>query len=225
MRFFRFLILLFLKVSCHILYKTQIKLINSKKIPWKNIKLIVLLNHTSLFEFIFITILPVKYLWTLSKDLVMPVADITYDRFFVGNFLKQLAPHVVRISRKRDNTWSDFLNKIDTNILIFPAEGRMRRRGGLDKDGKPLSVRGGLVDVLPKYIKDKFLIVYSHGLHHVHAPGDRFPKLFKRISASLEVVNVANYCKNFKIDEDILNKAAIQCDLDHRRDKVLNALA
>ena len=59
-------------------------------------------------------------------------------------------------------------------------------------------------------ILDKFLIVYSHGLHHVHAPGDKFPKFFKKISASIEVVNVDKYCKNFKIDGNILNKAAIQ---------------
>ncbi len=46
----------------------------------------------------------------------------------------------------------------------------MRRKDGFDKSGKPLTVRSGVCDVLSKYKSNPFLVLYSHGLHHVYAP-------------------------------------------------------
>jgi hypothetical protein len=37
------------------------------------------------------------------------------------------------------------------------------------------------------------LLVYSGGLHHVQAPGDRFPRPFRTIAVRLEVVSIPAY--------------------------------
>ena len=52
-RIFRFSILLFLKFFCSIFFSTKVNYKSSKNIPWEKINLILFLNHTSLFEFIF----------------------------------------------------------------------------------------------------------------------------------------------------------------------------
>ena len=75
----------------------------------EKINLILFLNHTSLFEFIFITIVPIKYLWRMSEKLIFPVADISYDKFLFGNFIKKLGPYPIRISRKEINLGAIFL--------------------------------------------------------------------------------------------------------------------
>ena len=220
-RVFRFSILLFLKFFCFVFFFTKVNYKNTKNIPWEKINLILFLNHTSLFEFIFITIVPIKYLWRMSEKLIFPVADISYDKFLFGNFIKKLGPYPIRISRKRDKSWSYFLRKLTNDkILIFPAEGRMRRKTGLDKDGKPLTVRSGVCDILKKYESCPFLIMYSHGIHHVYAPEDKLPKLFKRISITIEMLSVSDYCKKFTKDS-VLNKKALRSDLDRKRDEII----
>ena len=45
-----------------------------------------------------------------------------------------LGPNVIRITRKRDESWQYFLKQIDTDtMIIFAPEGRMKRKDGLDK--------------------------------------------------------------------------------------------
>ena len=37
------------------------------------------------------------------------------------------------------------------------------------------------------------LLAYSRGLHHVQAPGERFPRLFRTVSMRFECVDIASY--------------------------------
>ena len=52
------------------------------------------------------------------------------------------------ISRKNDHTWKQPLATMrpDTMVVIMP-EGRMMRAYGLYKDGRPMTVRGGIADI------------------------------------------------------------------------------
>ena len=92
----------------------------------------------------------------------------------------------------------------DSIVAILP-EGRMKRKNGLDKHGKPMSVRGGVADILEVMNDGKILFVYSGGLHHIQTPGQVFPKLFKKIKLSLELVELSDY-KNMMAPELNENK-------------------
>lgn len=213
----RFIILLSLKVFCLIFYRLKVKNLNERN-EWQSIKLIVLLNHTSLFELVFIGLAPVPFLWELAKHLSFPAADITYNRKIFGPFLRALGVSVQSVTRKRDDSWYAFLDSIHKDaVVVLAPEGRMKRRGGLDKDGKPMTIRGGIVDILPHFKEKEMLFIYSGGLHHVLAPGDKFIKPFKKIHVALEKIKVSDYMKKFQT-KDGLNKEAVIKDLEKRRD-------
>ena len=178
-------------------------------VEWKDVNLVFLLNHTSLFEMVYTGILPVRFLWQLSGKLVYPVADITFDKLILGNMLKVLAPTVVRLTRKKDESWTYFLSQItDDSIVIFLPEGRMKRPNGLDKLGNPMTMKGGACEVLKRFEHSKLLIVYSGGLHHVMPPGKHIPRLFKRVKVAMEVIDVKTYCQRFALENDQLDKGA-----------------
>ena len=95
-------------------------------------------------------------------------------------------------------------------------EGQMKRKSGLDKNGNPMKVKTGVYDLLSKYRGKNVAIVYSHGLHHVFAPGDKFPKIFKKLSAHIEVKDVNQLLKDFENLEDPRRSLALE--LEKRRD-------
>ena len=55
----------------------------------------------------------------------------------------------------------------------------MKRRNGLDSQGQPMTVRGGIADILEAIPSGPMLIAYSGGLHHVQAPGETLPAVFR----------------------------------------------
>ena len=168
---------------------------------WTRIRLIVFLNHTSLFEPVFLRLAPNKFLWALSQRLYAPGADITLSRPVTGKIYKTLFPGIVPISRKRDDTWQRFLDEVNQKkITAILPEGRMKRRNGLDKHGQPMTVRGGVAEILHRLERGKILFIYSGGLHHIQAPGDTFPKLFKTIKAHMEVQDIREYKQQFDHD-------------------------
>jgi hypothetical protein len=105
-------------------------------------------------------------------------------------------------------------------MLIFP-EGRMKRLGGLDKYGKPMSVKAGVADILDKLESGKMLIAYSGGLHHVQAPGQTLPHIFKKIRISFEELDIPEYKRKLAAEdqhgfrhnviEDLQNRMAKHC--------------
>lgn len=162
--------------------------------PFRNVRLVALLNHTSLFEGALSGAVPLHFVREISERALLPGADTTMNRPLVGKFFKYIVPKSVTLTRRRDSSWDAFLAAIDveTMVLIFP-EGRMRRRGGFDKHGRPMTVRGGIADVLERIDEGEMLLVYSEGLHHVHAPGDRFPSLFQEVRCRFEQMPIRRY--------------------------------
>ena len=187
--------------------------------PWKHLRLVAFLNHTSLFEPVFLGGVPNSFVWRVAAHGVVPAADKTTGRPLVGLLFKFVAHHVIAITRERDHTWFEVLNKIDPHsmIIILP-EGRMKRANGLDLNGNPMNVRGGIADILLAMNQGRMLIAYSGGLHHVQVPG-HVPRIFKTVRMRLEVVDIARY-----IDEMMALggpdqfKKNVMRDLDRRRD-------
>src|SRR4029077_15050444 len=64
---------------------------------------------------------------------------------------------------------------------------------GLDSEGKPMTVRGGIADIVETIGDGRMLLAYSGGLHHVQIPGERWPRLFKTIRLRLELLDIAEY--------------------------------
>ena len=162
--------------------------------PWANLRLVVLLNHTSLYEPLFAGFLPNRFLKIISNNGLVPVADKTFCRPIVGRFFRALAKNVVPITRLRDNTWKTFLQELQPKSLVIVApEGRMKRANGLDIAGNPMTVRGGIADLLRPMTSGRMLIAYSGGLHHVQVPSQRIPRLFKTLHMKIENLDIAQY--------------------------------
>lgn len=219
---FVFLILLTLKTIARIFYRVDVRFIGDvPDRPWRGVRLAAILNHTSLYEALFAGACPNHFLWRLARHGVVPLASKTADRALVGRFYRSVAARVVSITRERDETWSEVLRQIDPDamVIILP-EGRMKRATGLDSEGKPMTVRGGIADILETMGEGRFLIAYSGGLHHVQIPGERFPRLFKTIRLRLEVVDIATYraARMAEGGHKGFRRAVVR-DLERRRDE------
>lgn len=192
---FSFLLMAKVKLLSHVFYRGRANwLSDEQEAALKDVRLVVFLNHTSLFEPLFIRFAPWSFVWHIAHKVVVPGADVTLKRPMAGKVLKTLLPGCIPITRKPDESWQHFLSHVSHDVItaILP-EGRMKRRDGLDKHGKPMSVRGGVADILQRLHHGKMLFVYSGGLHHVQAPGDRWPRVFKTLSANLEIMDIAQY--------------------------------
>lgn len=188
-----FCILYLFKVFANLFYRFKIGW-PKERIRWKEVRMIVFLNHTSLMEVLFLGFLPTRFLRRLSKRMVAPGADKTLDRPLVGTLFKLFSPGMTKITRKRDDSWTEFLESIyDDAVILIAAEGRMKRKNGLDVDGKKMTVRGGVVDILSRLKNGQMVIAYSGGLHHVQVPGEGLPKLFKTIKMNLEAFEIPDY--------------------------------
>lgn len=217
LRVIRFILLLFLKVLSSIFYPCKAQWSPEKIHDWQNIKLIIFLNHTSLFEVVFIQLASLKGLWAIADRFIAPGADITCERPVVGKILRTLVPGIIPISRKKDATWQHFLSLVDhEKITAILPEGRMKRRNGLDKNGLPMNVRSGFVDILQKLHHGKILFVYSGGLHHIQAPGEKYPKIFKKVKANIEIVDLLKYKQQFNTADPSEFKVQVVTDVDNR---------
>ena len=186
--------------------------------PWKA-RLVAFLNHTSLFEPIFLGCVPNRFIWRLAAHGVVPAADKTTDRPLVGLIFRFVAHHVIAITRQRDDTWFEVLRKIDPqSMVVLAPEGRMKRSTGLDLHGNPMSVRGGIADILLAVKEGRMIIAYSGGLHHVQVPG-HLPRVFRTVSLRAENVDIAAYIAEMTArgGPDQFKKTVMR-DLDARRD-------
>jgi hypothetical protein len=213
----RYLFLCLLKIVGRLIYPSKIKWITKRPDDLNEISLILILNHTSLLEFIYCIILPFSYLWQLSKRSVFPIAEKTLKKPFYGFMLSHIAPKTISLTRKRDESWLNFLNQIKKDdICVFLPEGQMKRKTGFDKYGKKMVVKKGVYDILLKYRNKSMAIVYSGGLHHILAPEDHYPRIFKKIFVKVECLKVNDYLKIFEQEELVIEK--ITQDLQRRRD-------
>jgi hypothetical protein len=218
-----FLVLLAIKVFSRLFYRLDVQWIGEVPPgPWRHLRLAAILNHTSLYEALFAAACPNHFLWRLARHGVVPIADKTRNRALVGRFYGLVAARVISITRERDETWSQVLKQIDPDamVIILP-EGRMKRGTGLDAQGNPMTVRGGIADILETLGEGRVLIAYSGGLHHVHTPGERFPRLFKTIHLRLEVVDIDEYRAARMAEGGHKGfRRAVVHDLERRRDTI-----
>lgn len=205
---------LFFRAECHWIRRLEGD-------PWSGLRVVSFLHHTSLYEWLFILAVPPRFLWRVAAHGVVPAAEKTLSRPIIGYFFRSIAAHVVSITRERDHTWRDVLGRIDPDsmILILP-EGRMMRSNGLDSSGQPMTVRGGVADILEAVGSGRMLIVYSGGLHHVQAPGEGLPRPFRTIRLNLEVVDIATYraARQAETPPGTTFKRSVVTDLERRRD-------
>jgi hypothetical protein len=199
---FAYALVLCIRAFSFLFYRLEKKWLTPyREEDWNDVRLAVLLNHTSLYEPLFGPVLPHKFMWRFLSRMAAPAADETLNRPIVGTFWKLMIPHARGISRKRDDTWAEFMRDIrPDSVVVIAPEGRMKRPGGLDKNGKPMTVRGGIADILSALDSGKMLLCYSGGLHHVQAPGQFLPRLFKTIKMNMEVVDIAEYKRQFSSD-------------------------
>jgi hypothetical protein len=210
-----FSILSSVKILSHIFFRGKFNWITpAPNKPWSQARLMVFLNHTSLYEPLFIQNLSFSFLWQLVGRVNIPGADITLNRPIVGRFWKMMLPNISSVTRKKDDSWSNYLNSIkpDSMILIAP-EGRMKRPGGLDKFGKPMNVKGGVADILENLNDGAMILCISGGLHHIQAPGQVFPRLFKTIHMNLAYFDIKEYKEQFRLLSQRERKMKITQDL------------
>ncbi len=152
---------------------------------------------------------------------MVPVADKTVKRPLVGHFFRLVAEDVVPITRERDQTWDSVLARADRRdaVVVILPEGRMMRKSGLDKKGNPMTIRGGIADIIRAVPEGRMLLVYSQGLHHIQAPGEKLPRFFKTVSARLETIDLPSYRQRLlqRFGEEGFKGAVIE-DLTRRRD-------
>lgn len=148
------------KLLAHLFYRGRINWLSQQQEESLNdVRLLVFLNHTSLFEPLFIRFAPWRFVWQVAHKVVVPGADITLQRPMTGRVLKVLLPGCIPITRQQDESWQHFLSHVSEDVItaILP-EGRMKRRNGLDKEGKPMSVRGGVADILSRLQSGSFCL-------------------------------------------------------------------
>lgn len=187
---------------------------------WSQLRIMAFLHHTSLYEPLLAPYAPYALLWRFARHGVLPVAEKTIRRR-IGLLFRFLARHVVLVTRQRDHTWNEVMNRIDREalVMILP-EGRMMRRNGLDASGRAMTVRGGIADILEVLDEGQVLLVYSGGLHHVQAPGELLPRMFRTIRARFELLRVADYRREVEgARADIDFREAVIRDLTARRDR------
>ena len=219
-RIIAFFILAAVKCGSTLLYRGKFTWItHTPEDPWARARLVVFMNHTSLFEPLFIQHLSFATLWHLAAHMNVPGADITLDRPIVGAFWKLMIPGIASITRRRDNSWDNYIASIkEDSVIIIAPEGRMKRPNGLDKFGKPMTVRGGVADIMEQIKDGGMILCLSGGLHHVQSPGQHLPRIFKTISMNFVYLDIASYRKQFSSNPR-QRKIQIVKDLQERLEK------
>lgn len=217
-----FLFLLLVRLLSRIFYRFEVEWVGEvPDDPWSGLRITAILNHTSLYEPILIGVTPISFVWQVAIHGVLPVASTTMERPLTGRFFRLLVANAVSISRQRDSTWAAVVAKVDDprSMMVILPEGRMKRANGLDSRGQPMSVRGGIADLLKAVGKGRMLLAYSEGLHHIQVPGQRWPKLFQTVRLRLEAVEIEEYMRRAREDTGLTNlRGAVIADLMRRRD-------
>jgi 1-acyl-sn-glycerol-3-phosphate acyltransferase len=215
-------LLLLIKGMSRLVYRFEVRWIGERPTNWNDVRIGALLNHTSLFEPVLAGALPIGFLKKLAYDGAVPIADVTLRRPLAGLLFRSIAGQVISITRKRDSSWDKVLGSIRPgSMVVIMPEGRMMRRGGLDKTGKPMTVRGGIADLIRATGDGQMVLGYSGGLHHVQAPGDRLPRLFRTIRINFETLDLPAYREELSGENDHKRsfKRAVIADLERRRDE------
>lgn len=215
-----FVLLLIVRATSRLMFRLREDWLPAKPADMaRDTRVVAILNHTSLYEPLIAGYASTRLLWRFARHGVLPVAEKTMKRP-VGMFFRFLVRHVVTVTRQRDHTWAEVLNRVDDRaVVVILPEGRMKRRTGLDSKGRPMTVRSGIADILEALPSGRMLMVYSGGLHHIQAPGERLPRPFKPILCRFETLDIASYKAYLAAhhpDSDF--RTAVIDDLTRRRD-------
>ena len=82
-----------------LLFRVRLEFVRGVDDPWAGLRVVALLNHTSLFEPVLAAVAPNRLLWRIAAHGVVPVADKTLARPIVGRLFRFVARHVVRVTR------------------------------------------------------------------------------------------------------------------------------
>jgi len=216
-----FFLLTTIQILSRIFYRYDVKFLG--KIParqWGNLRAIIILNHTSLYEPLLVGFADSRLLWLFARHGILPIAEKTMKRR-IGMFFRFLVRHVVVVTRQRDHTWDRVLNHVDDkSLVIILPEGRMKRANGLDSQGRPMTVRGGIADILENLHDGRLLLLYSGGLHHIQVPGQKLPRLFKTLHVQMELIETRDYKKTIEDNYPGMEfRSAVIRDLTTRRDQ------
>jgi 1-acyl-sn-glycerol-3-phosphate acyltransferase len=198
-RIIAFFLLASVKTISHVFFKGNFNWITpAPEKPFMKARLIVFLNHTSLYEPIYLQAVSYSFLWYLSCHVNVPGADITLKRPIVGTFWKLMVPNIASVTRRKDSSWENYLNSIKpSSIILIAPEGRMKRLNGLDKKGRPMTVRGGVADIIENLDSGGMILCFSGGLHHIQSPGQFLPRLFRPISMNFAYFELSEYKRSF----------------------------
>jgi len=216
-----FVLLVAVKTAARVFFKLKNEWITPEPENYaKGTKMIVILNHTSLYEPLIAGYAQYRLLWKFARHGVLPVAEKTMKRR-IGLFFRLLVRHPIVVTRQRDKTWYNVLNKVDSKaITIILPEGRMKRADGLDSEGREMTIRGGIADILEGLPDGRMLMVYSGGLHHIQVPGELLPTPFKTLRCRMEMIDIPSYKEELKRDyPDLQFRKAVIADLTRRRDE------
>jgi hypothetical protein len=216
-----FVILVAVRTTARIFFKLENEWIDGEPDNYAlNTRIVAILNHTSLYEPLIAGYAQYRLLWKFARHGVLPVAEKTMKRP-IGLFFRLLVRHPIVITRQRDKTWYNVLNKVDSKaITIILPEGRMKRATGLDSEGREMTIRGGIADILEALPNGRMLMVYSGGLHHIQVPGELLPTPFKTLRCRMEMIDIPSYKEELKRDYPEFNfRKAVIADLTRRRDQ------
>ncbi len=216
-----FLLLMIIRTSSRIFFRLENEWLDGEPDDYAlNTRIVAILNHTSLYEPLIAGYAPANLLWKFARHGLLPVAEKTMKRR-IGMFFRLLVRHPIVVTRQRDQTWDNVLNRVDAKALvIILPEGRMKRANGLDAQGRPMTVRSGIADILEVLPGGRMLVVYSGGLHHVQVPGELLPTPFKTIRCRMEMLDIADYKTGVTKEHPELDfHHAVIADLTRRRDE------
>jgi len=212
------------RIFSQLFFKTEVSFVeNDTKVPsdsyFHDIGVFAYLNHTTLLEPLLFSAFPASFYFKNVKRVVIPGADITLSRPIVGRIYKFVFPQMIPISRKRDHTWKEFMNVVqEDSLVVIAPEGRMKRENGLDKHGKPMTIKGGIADILMEKSCGHLLIGYSGGLHHVQKPGQRKIRFFQTIKMRFEKIDIQEYKASLDSEKVGFKERMIE-DLTYRMKK------
>ncbi|MEM6793486.1 MAG: hypothetical protein AAF725_05860 [Acidobacteriota bacterium] len=226
-RLFVFVVLLVLRTYSRVFYRQESLWVGPEPAEkWPPYTLVAILNHTSLCEYLLSGQVPLGFIWRMAGHCTLPVAEETMKRPVVGLFWRMVAANPISITRERDNTWQQVMESIqdpDSMIMLLP-EGRMKRGDGLDKNGRPMTMRSGIGDLI-RGLEGNMLFAYSQGLHHIQVPGGGLPKHFKPVRVRYESMQISEYRALMAEGLDLSNdrqylrfKRRMKEDLEARRD-------
>lgn len=216
-----FALLVAVRTSAKVFFKLKNEWITPEPENYaKGTKMIAILNHTSLYEPLIAGYAQYRLLWKFARHGVLPVAEKTMKRR-IGLFFRLLVRYPIVVTRQRDQTWYNVLAKADSKaITIILPEGRMKRANGLDSEGREMTVRGGIADIIEALPDGRILVVYSGGLHHIQVPGELLPTPFKTIRCRMEMIDIPTYKEDLQRNyPDLKFRNAVVADLTRRRDE------